>query len=84
MDHTQILQWMRDAGIVGILAFILIGGHRRWWVWGYQADELRTALAEMRKERDEWKSYAMRGADQSVRLATRSVELLTTPQQSGQ
>lgn len=49
----QLVQLVRDGGAITGLLILLIGGHRRWWVWGYQ-------LAEMRRERDEWKTLFLR------------------------
>jgi hypothetical protein len=80
MEHAKIIEWLRDAGMIGVLVFIMYGGYKRWWVWGYQAEELRTQLADMRRERDAWQAKAMEGADKSVQLAQRAVDLLSTPQ----
>jgi hypothetical protein len=42
----------RDVGATGLLAFALIGGYRRWWVWGWTYDA-------MERDRDVWKTTAL-------------------------
>lgn len=53
-DITQILPIARDVTITGALLLALIGGHRGWYVWRWQHDELR-------REKDDWKRIALRG-----------------------
>lgn len=75
----QILQWVRDGGLLGASVFLFYGGFKKWWVWGYQADELRMLVIEakrerddMRRERDEWRDYALK----STTMAKQSVSAL--------
>lgn len=50
----ELLDVLTQGGVVGLLILILVGGHRRWWVWGWQhKDTVR--------DRDEWKALALRG-----------------------
>jgi hypothetical protein len=63
VDFNQILQAVRDAGVTGLLIFALIGGFRRWWVFGWQ-------YSEKVRESDEWKRLALGGTD----LAERSIQ----------
>jgi hypothetical protein len=65
MDSTavSVWQWVQTAGLTASLFFILYGGWKRMWVWGWQ-------LEEMRQERDQWRAFAMRGtaiADKAVK-----------------
>ena len=64
MNAQDILQWVRDAGVSGLLLFALVGGFRKWWVFGW-------VHKEKCKECDEWKSLAM----QSVALSERGTRL---------
>lgn len=50
---NDVVQLVRDGGLVTLLLFILIGGYRGWWVWGHQ-------YTAIRNERDEWKSLFLR------------------------
>lgn len=63
-DFLTVSEWVRNLTLTGALIFILIGGHRKWWVWGYQLRELRqdfeNTLADCRKDRDEWKTRSLR------------------------
>jgi len=56
----EILQYVRDAGVTGLLAFALIGGFRRWWVFGWHYREKET-------ECEEWKRLALGGTHLSER-----------------
>ncbi len=69
MDAAEIIQTVRDAGVTGLLVFALIGGFRRWWVFGWQHNEVV-------KERDEWKRLALHGtnlSEKTVEVARRVV-----------
>lgn len=73
LDPVAIADFLQRAGIVGLLVFILVGGARRLWVWGYQ-------LTEMTAERDHYRAIAERALGQSertVNVADRQAELLS-------
>ena len=54
MTINDFLDILTQGGVVGLLILILVGGHRRWWVWGWQhKDTVR--------DRDVWKRLALRG-----------------------
>lgn len=65
---TEILDVAQklSGATLGVLAvFILWGGYRRIWVWGYQLDKAQT-------DGDEWKTMALRAAglaETSVHIA---------------
>lgn len=61
---VSLIQFLKDAGIVGLLVFILIGGSRQWWVWGYQ-------FRDLKQERDWWRDTALRG----TQMAERAVDI---------
>lgn len=60
---TQVWDLLRDLGFAGCLIFILWGGYRRWWVWGYQLTELDTVWKEryneLKQREAEWKEVAI-------------------------
>lgn len=73
MDVETILQIVRDGGIIGLLLIILVGGAKKWWVWGwiYEESELRnvkqletwhTEREALIREKDEWKDLALSGS----------------------
>lgn len=51
-EFGSIFRLVSDGGVIGLLIAILVGGVRRWWVFGWQHEE-------MRKDRDEWKALAL-------------------------
>jgi hypothetical protein len=68
---VAIADWLQRAGIVGLLVFILVGGAKRVWVFGYQ-------LHEMQDDRDRWRDLALKLLGQATRsadVADRSVSL---------
>jgi hypothetical protein len=60
LDAFQVL---RETGLLGILIAILIGGWKRWWIFGWQHREAcqhyEDELAQLRHEREEWKQMAI-------------------------
>lgn len=78
LDPLAVADFLQRAGIVGLLAGILIGGARQIWVWGYQ-------LREVQAERDRWQNLALKlmgqverttgVADRATGVADRAAEL---------
>lgn len=62
LDPIAIVDFIGKAGVVGLLVFILVGGARQVWVWGYQ-------LTEMRSDRDRWRDLALKLLGQVDRTA---------------
>lgn len=59
-----------DAGIGLLLLTSLVGGHRRWWVYGW-------LYAEVVKDRDYWRRAALRStalAESATEVAARKTE----------
>lgn len=48
----------KDITLVGSLVFILLGGYRKWWVWGYQLTDEKTAHAKTEARLNEWIAIA--------------------------
>ncbi len=58
---VSIMQLLRDAGVLGALLFALMGGWRRWWVWGWAYDEKA-------QEAKEWRELALSGTTIAERM----------------
>lgn len=68
LDPVGIADFLQKAGVVGLLVFILVGGSRKLWVFGYQ-------LAEMTADRDRWRDlalHAMSQVDRTTGVADRA------------
>jgi len=63
LNPTTFLDFIQAGGIVGILLLILVGGFRRWWVFGWYYNELMERHTNMRQERDAWKELALRSTN---------------------
>lgn len=61
---AQALAMLKDGGMLAVLLFALIGGARKWWVFGWQYEKIC-------EERDLWRRLALTGTD----LAGRAVQL---------
>jgi hypothetical protein len=67
VDLFELASKLSGAGLATLLIFILVGGWKRMWVWGYQLEQLRTDMKEQlldeRAEKQEWKSLALRNLE---------------------
>lgn len=66
-DYADILKYLNSAGVLGVLILAIIGGYRRWWVYGW-------LYKQMEQERDDWRNLALHGtkiAEQTVDLFRR-------------
>lgn len=63
----DILDLGSNLSVVVGLILVLVGGRLKWWVWGYQYEQLRTdmreQIAEERAETHEWKALALRNLE---------------------
>jgi len=72
---TDIFKWLTSGGIIGILVYILVGGSKGWWVFGWQYDDALNRIKQIEKERDDWRDIALQGtqvAEKTVDLFKRS------------
>lgn len=72
-DPGSFLDYLRTGGVLGMLAMIVIGTLRKWWLPAWYVHDLE-------KERDEWKAMALSG----TRLAERSSSVLEDAIKRGQ
>lgn len=69
----NIGDFVRDAGLVGLMAIFIYGGIKRWWVNGWVYDQIVI-------DRDQWRELALKGTD----LANRAVTTANSAQQREQ
>lgn len=73
MFGTEAAWQFLSQGGLGALAFlILLGGAKRWWVFGWQ-------LSQSERERDEWKDLALRLLGATERTADALAETRRRP-----
>jgi hypothetical protein len=71
VNLPDILKIVSQAGVVGLLLIILVGGFRKWWVFGWQYKEAIEQQKKIEQERDDWRNLALHGtnlAEQTVNL----------------
>lgn len=67
MNELEIIQLIRDGGLVVVLLLTLIGGAKRLWVFGWTYKDLE-------RDRDEWKALALDGTHLAVIATDHVVE----------
>ena len=70
MTVAELLDIVTKGGVIGLLMVIILGGWRRWYVWKWAYDELRT-------ERDFWRDMALSGgrlAEKATGIAEQAVK----------
>lgn len=58
----DLIQTISDAGTLGLMAVIIYGAAKEWWVWGWLYKELR-------QERNYWRDIALRATDLAAKVA---------------
>ena len=58
----ELLDYLKDGGVIGLLLFFVFGGMKEWWVFGTHfrtlRDESEARLKELREDRNYWRSIA--------------------------
>lgn len=65
MEVVDVIKVLSDAGVVGLLVIILVGGSRGWWVFG------RTYEDKV-KECNAWRDLALKGTTIAEKMADKS------------
>jgi hypothetical protein len=71
LEVADALKYISQLGVVSLLIGVLIGGFRKWWVWGWAYTDLLEQKKLIEQERDDWRQLALKGttlAEQSVGL----------------
>jgi hypothetical protein len=59
----KLIEGLKALGTVGMLVFIIYGGYKRWWVWGYQLTDLdaryQRELESSHVRESEWREIAL-------------------------
>jgi hypothetical protein len=70
---VELWAYVRDGGMVAVLFLILVGGWKRYWVFGWYAVELRERIVDLEKRLERATRVAETGTAAADR-ATRVVE----------
>jgi hypothetical protein len=70
---VELWAYVRDGGMIALLALILIGGWKRYWVFGWYAVEQRERIVDLEKRLERATRVAETGTAAADR-ATRVVE----------
>lgn len=62
-DPKSVFDWIQSGGIIGLLVFILVGGQRRWWVFGWQYKDSEERRIKVEESNVMWMQLALRGAN---------------------
>lgn len=63
-EFQQFVDLVTKGGLPLVIAAIVVGGWRRWYVWGWTLDQIvkdkDAQITALRADRDEWKTLANR------------------------
>ncbi len=77
MTLADLWTYIRDGGTIAVLFLILIGGWKRYWVFGWYADEQAKRIAQLEARLDRATrvaEYGTAAADRATRAAERRAE----------
>jgi hypothetical protein len=72
-DPASLFDWIQSGGIIGLLAFIIIGGSRKWWVFGWQYKDLQDRCEKIESSNAMWMQLALRGVNVTEKLVETNV-----------
>lgn len=68
LNPTTIFDWIQSGGIIGLLIVVILGGARRWWVFGWQYRELQDRCDKIETSNAMWMQLALRGVNVTEKL----------------
>lgn len=78
-DPQTIFDWIQSGGIIGLLLFVLIGGARKWWVFGWQYNDLQERCKKIEESNAMWMQLALRGVNVTEKIITGEANVPTPP-----
>lgn len=75
-DIPGLLKYISQIGVLGLLGFIIYGGYKKWWVFGWQYRDAESRTLKVEEERDGWREIALHGTN----LAEQTVDLFKKQQ----
>lgn len=63
LDVKTVFDYLNTGGTIGVLAFIIISGARKWWVFGWQYKDLQERFQKVEESNAVWMQLALRGVD---------------------
>lgn len=67
---VQIFNYGNKASILVFVLFILYGGYKKWWVFGYQMRECELRIEKMEEEKDAWRETALQSSNVATQAFT--------------
>lgn len=77
MTLLELWAYIRDGGMVALLLLVIVGGWKRYWVFGWYAEELRGRIDDLERRLERATRVAESGtaaADRATRVAERRAE----------
>ena len=77
MTLLELWAYIRDGGMVALLFLIILGGWRRYWVFGWYAEEQAERIKQLENRLERATRVAESGtaaADRATRVAERRIE----------
>lgn len=74
-NPQTIFDWIQSGGVIGLLVFVLVGGARKWWVFGWQYRDQQDRCEKIEQSNAMWMQLALRGVNVTEKL----VENAPTP-----
>lgn len=62
-NPSTIFDYIQSGGLIGLFIIILWGGIKKWWVFGWQYNELKERQVKMGEELNGWKELALRSTN---------------------
>ena len=73
---AAVLKFLHEGGLLAVLVLILVGGYKRWWVWGWHhqnvIDRYEQSVKDVRDDRDDWKHLVVAAHVRERRSAPRT------------
>jgi hypothetical protein len=70
VNPTSGLDWIQSGGIIGLLLFIIVGGSRKWWVFGWQYKDLQDRYEKVEQSNLMWMQISLRGVNITEKIVS--------------
>jgi hypothetical protein len=70
MTIPELLAYVLDGDTIALLFFILVGGWKRYWVWGWAYEEQRARIRDLERRLERAEQLAVGGTALARRATT--------------
>jgi hypothetical protein len=70
LDPVTLYDWITRGGLIGLLAFVIVGNYKGWWISKREADEKDRRISYLEHSNRQWMELAFKSTKITEEVTT--------------